>query len=32
MESKDNWDLDTFELVFTDEEKVDYWKKWALNK
>jgi hypothetical protein len=32
MESKDNWDLDTFELVFTDEEKVDYWKKWVLNK
>lgn len=32
MEDKNRWDLDTFELIFDDNEKVEYWKKWALDK
>ena len=32
MADKDNWDLETFELVFDYPEMINYWKKWCLQK
>lgn len=32
MEEKDNWSLDDFELIWTYDEMIDYWKKWKMNK
>ena len=32
MEEKDNWSIDDFELIWTYDEMIDYWKKWKMNK